>query len=114
MTRTALVVLWLALFSAFSGHTAVLTGHFVPRDSGNVNLTSAGAIEWIHYGLDPTTNNRTAGINTSAQRLADFVVIGTNALQQVTNTVEFSWANGTPVLSATNVNTSMAVLGLTN
>ena len=90
---------------------AVLSATFSGRDAGtSVDLTSGGAVDWVHWGFDSTNITRKA----VSPLISDSTFIGTNIPVQVTNVVAFSWSDGTPTNFATNVLTSAGITGETN
>ena len=79
----------------------------------NVNLTSEGSLDWAHWG------NGGAQVfdhkNGITQQISNYTLIGTNPAQSlVDNPTSFSWTDGTPNPSATNVTTGLHVNGLGN
>jgi len=93
---------------------ARLDGSFSPIAAGsNVNLTIAGTIDWVHWGLGSATEiNRKASVTPHIGPLVD---VGANPIQQLaTNRVGFGWSDGTPTLAVSNSPTGLFVQGLTN
>src|SRR5438093_5772287 len=94
---------------------AVLSGSFseLPRGS-NVNLTAAGPLDWVHWGLYTDTSiDRKEGV---PQQIGDYVVIGpTNdflaAYQYGDNWNSYSWSDGAPTASQTNTTTGIWAYG---
>jgi hypothetical protein len=77
-----------------------------------VDLTAEGTNDWVHWGLTNTAVDRKSGV---VPQLTNFVVLGNNGLQQVSdNAAAFSWSDGTPNLAATNTTTGIFITGITN
>src|SRR3989442_4095534 len=79
---------------------AVLTGSFASIPKGTVvNLTTAGALDWVHWGLYTETSlDRKANVSP---QISDFsLVFPTNfpgfAYQFADNWNGYSWTDGTP------------------
>src|SRR6266516_5369476 len=97
----SLLVLRFVLVGAFSWSkgealAARLDGSFSPLAAGsNVNLTIAGTIDWVHWGLGSATEiNRKASVTPN---IAPLVRVGANTIQPLTtNHVGFGWSDGTP------------------
>ncbi len=89
----------------------VLTGSTMASPS-SVNLSSEGTTDWVHWGHTSVSGlNRKSG----AQQIANFVPIGSGGTQQFTgNSTLFSWTQGTPVASASGVDTGLWVMGTNN
>jgi hypothetical protein len=77
----------------------------------HVNLTLAGSLDWMHWGLiAPTNIDRKLGVT---RLLDDFTVLGTNTLVRFTNySTAFSWTDGTPTLTAVSNTSGVYVTGL--
>jgi hypothetical protein len=97
---------------------ATLTGSFasIPRNA-EVNLSTAGPVDWVHWGLFTETSlNRKSGVTP---RISDFdTVRGPNsnafvsAYQYADNYNGYSWSDGTPVLAVTNTTTGVWAYGI--
>jgi hypothetical protein len=79
----------------------------------NLNLTIEGTLDWAHWG------NGGAQVfdhkNGVTQQISNYTVIGTNPVQSLSNNpTSFSWTDGTPNPSATNVTTGVDVNDLGN
>jgi hypothetical protein len=93
-----------------------LTGSFSPIAQGaNINLTTEGKIDWIHWGLrNETSLNRKA---TVTSQISDFTVLyNTNlsfvsAFQYSDNFNGYSWADGRQESFVTNTTTGVYVVG---
>src|SRR5437899_3275268 len=88
---------------------AVLTGSFASIPKGTVvNLTTAGALDWVHWGLYTETSlDRKAGV---IQQISDFTRIGPNMAEQFAdNYTAFSWSDGTPTASAADTATGVFI-----
>lgn len=92
----------------------LLTGRtFSPVQPFNVNLTSEGTLDWAHWGNGGTTvfNHK----NNVTQTINNFSIIGTQPLNWLAdNPSTFTWTDGTPAASATNVRTGVYLIGLGN
>ena len=91
-----------------------LTGRMLTSPPPNsVNLTTEGTLDWAHWG-----NGGVAGFDHKGgvtQRISNYTVIGTNPVQSFSdNLTSFSWTDGTPNPSATNVTTGVDVNDLGN
>lgn len=108
---------WLALailLGCLPLSAAVLNGNLVPLGVGtNLNLTSLGTLDWVHWGLAPATNfNRRI---SATPRIGTLLSVGENVAQQLTtNQVGLSWSDGTPCPAVTNSPTGLFVQGLKN
>src|SRR5206468_3465819 len=84
------------LWSNGEALAARLDGSFSPLAAGsNVNLSIAGTIDWVHWGLGSATEiNRKASVTP---HIGPLVGVGANPIQQLTtNRVGFGWSDGTP------------------
>lgn len=81
-----------------------------PPDS--VDLTAEGNVDWIHWGLTNSTSvNRKA---LFPKQISTFTKIGTNSVQQLTDSYPaWAWSDGTPTV-ATNTTTGVFSYGMTN
>jgi len=110
-----LVVFLLASFPADAA-TPTLTVSFVAIPQGtNVDLTVAGPIDWVHWGLYTETSlDRKAGVTPL---ISDFTILyATNAYayayQFADNYNDYSWSDGTPTASVTNTPTGVWAYGV--
>jgi hypothetical protein len=91
-----------------------LTGRMLASPPpGNVNLTTEGTLDWAHWGNGGTQvfDHR----NGVTQQISNYTVLGTNPVQSLSdNPTSFSWTDGTPNPSATNVTTGVHVNDLGN
>jgi hypothetical protein len=91
-----------------------LTGRmFVPTQPNLVNLTAEGSVDWAHWGNGgPTVFDHKSGVT---QQISNFTNIGTGQVFGFTdNPSGFSWTDGTPGPSATNVHTGVFLIGVGN
>jgi hypothetical protein len=108
-----------AFFQTVSAQAASLTGSLlaIPRN-GEVDLTVAGALDWVHWGLHTDTSiDRKANVTP---RIRDFTLLlpdsmdtnaGTYAFQFSDNPNGYSWSDGTPTASVTNTTTGVWAYG---
>jgi len=94
---------------------AVLTGSFTPIIKGAVvNLSAAGSLDWVHWGLYTDTSlDRKANV---ASQISDFTLaFPTNfpgfAYQFSDNWNGYSWSDGTPDPSVTDTTTGVYAVG---
>jgi hypothetical protein len=98
---------------------ATLAGSFasIPRNS-EVNLSTAGPIDWVHWGLFTATSaNRKAGITP---RISDFTAVSdsgnSNAYvfvyRYADNYNGYSWTDGDPAIAVTNTTTGVWAYGI--
>jgi len=88
---------------------AMLTGSFSPVATGsNVDLTLAGKIDWVHWGLGTASSiNRKWGV---PGLISDFSSVGTGSVdiyQYSDNYNGYTWHDGWPVVGATNTTTGV-------
>ena len=109
------VVTVVLLFAFSQGMAATLIGGFVRLPKGtNVNLTTAGAIDWVHWGLHTETSlDRKANVTP---QINDWEMLGmTNGFLHVyqysDNPNGYSWSDGTPNASVTNTTTGVYAYG---
>src|SRR6266853_2787089 len=110
-----LVVFLLASFPADAA-TPTLTGSFVAIPQGSsVDLTVAGPIDWVHWGLYTETSlDRKAGVTPL---INDFMVLyATNSYAYVYEFADnyngYSWSDGAPTSSVTNTTTGVWAYGV--
>ncbi len=96
----------------------VLIGTNTSIHSGaDINLTAAGPLDWVHWGLyTPTSLDRKSGVTP---QIGDWTVIGpsnafTAAYQFGDNANGYSWSDGTPTASVTNTTTGVWAYGVPN
>src|SRR5205085_6226208 len=88
-----------------------LTGTFTslattpPGGSTNVNLTSIGTVDWVHWGFySDSSVDRKGGV---MPQISDYTVIGSSndylaAYQYTDNQNGYTWYDGTPTTAVTN------------
>lgn len=113
--RAAVAVM---LCVAMATSAATLTGSFTPITTGsNVNLSAAGNLDWVHWGLYTDTSlNRKSAV---APQIGNFNVIGDSngfvtAYQFADNANGYSWVDGAPFHSITNTTTGVWAYGFPN
>src|SRR5438876_6340886 len=112
----AAAVLW---WSAHIVAAGTLNGSFSTIPSGTIiNLTAAGPVDWVHWGLytdtsvdrkasvTPQISNFNPVYNTSDSNAYVFVY------QYSDNLNGYSWSDGTPTASVTNTTTGVWAYGL--
>src|ERR1044071_5823811 len=117
LTSIAATVLW---FSA--GHliaAATLNGSFTTIPSGTIiNLTAAGPVDWVHWGLYTDTSvDRKGGV---APQISNFSLVYNTAdsnayvfvYQYSDNPNGYSWSDGSPTAIVTNTTTGVWAYGL--
>src|SRR5881397_2566740 len=112
--RCLLVILMTGLLAP-SSPSATLSGAFTKINTGSdVNLTAAGALDWVHWGLYTDTSvDRKAGVTP---KISNFTVIGpTNlflaAYRYSDNFNGYSWGDGSPTAAETNTTTGVWAYG---
>ena len=91
-----------------------LTGRmFVPTQPNMVNLTAEGSVDWAHWGNGgPTAFDHKSGVT---QLISNFTNVGTGQVFGFSNNpTGFSWTDGTPGASATDVHTGVFLIGVGN
>jgi Bacterial Ig domain len=106
--------------SLLTAEAATLTGTFtdVPQGS-NVDLTTAGSIDWVHWGLYTDTSlTRKAGV---VPQIGDITAVhgsNTNAFvfvyQYADNYNGYSWTDGTPETTVNATPTGVWAYGIPN
>src|SRR6266498_5368292 len=93
----------------------MLSGTFAGIDSGSVvDLSSEGAIDWVHWGLYTETSlDRKAGV---ALQISDFALLDSPTgfayvYQLSDNVIGYSWNDGTPTAVLTNTTTGVWAYG---
>ncbi|HEX6125576.1 MAG TPA: hypothetical protein VFZ23_09425, partial [Pyrinomonadaceae bacterium] len=80
--------------------------------TGALDLSAEGTTDWAHWGLSGTSFNHKAGV---ASQISNFAQVGNRQAQQFgNNTTLYSWTDGTPTASASNVSTGLSMRGLNN
>jgi len=95
---------------------ATLAGSYasIPRNA-DINLSAAGSVDWVHWGLHTeTTINRKAGVTS---RIGDFSLVDTPmgfafVYQYSDNYNGYSWSDGTPEVAVTDTTTGVPSLQL--
>lgn len=79
----------------------------------SADLTSEGALDWVHWGLlSPESFNRKA---TAAPLIPNLTKIGTNELvRSLEAFTAYSWSDGAPVAATNDTHTGVYVRGVTN
>jgi hypothetical protein len=96
----------------------VLNGSFSSIPSGTViNLTAAGPVDWVHWGLNTDTSvDRKAGVTPQIGNFSLLSNGSSNAFtfvyQYSDNPNGYSWSDGTPTSSTTNTTTGVWAYGL--
>ena len=114
--QLALLVMVFLVLRCCPSDAATLTGSFatIPKNSV-VNLTSQGALDWIHWGLYTDTSlDRKAGV---APQISDFSLVTPSnffgfAYQFSDNWNGYSWSDGTPDASVTDTTTGVYAAGI--
>ena len=91
-----------------------LTGRmFTPTQPYTANLTTEGALDWAHWGNGgPTIFNHK---NNVTQQISNITNIGTGTVMWLNdNPSGFTWTDGIPTGSATNVHTGVFLIGVGN
>lgn len=99
--RTAGAFVALAILTAAPLHGAILSGSVSPAPA-SVNLTTDGAVDWIHWGLNAATDvdRKITGLS----QISNFTTIGagTNITRLTDSPSKYSWIDGTPDTIVTN------------
>jgi hypothetical protein len=111
-----LVVIILATGLPLPAGAASLTGSFASIARGaDVNLTVAGPLDWVHWGLYTENSvNRKVGVTPL---ISDFTLLqGTNGYTYVYEFADnyngYSWSDGTPSSTVTNTPTGVWAYGI--
>lgn len=93
-----------------------LSGSFNAVATGsNVNLTAAGPLDWVHWGLYTETSvNRKDGV---VPQISDFTVLDASngfayVYQYTDNANGYSWSDGAPMPAVTNTTTGVWAYGV--
>jgi hypothetical protein len=98
-----------------------LTGSFAPITAGsNVNLTLAGKLDWVHWGL--YTETSVTRKNCASVQIGDLtLILDTNnpngfiqAYQYTDNANGYTWSDGNPTINVTNTPTGIWTYGIPN
>src|SRR5438128_11506470 len=99
--RAGAALVALTILTAAPLHAALLTGDLAPSPA-NVNLTTQGNTDWIHWGLSKTgdINRKSTGLS----QISTFTTIGsgTNVVRLTDSPSKISWTDGGSTASATN------------
>jgi hypothetical protein len=91
----------LGILAVAQVNAAILTGSVAPPPA-SINLTTEGAIDWIHWGLSAATdvNRKITGLS----QISNFTTVGsgTNVVRLTNSASKSSWIDGSPTLTATN------------
>src|SRR3954452_5442255 len=101
-SRAGFALVALTLLTINAVNAAILTGNLDSTPPANVNLTTQGNTDWIHWGLNNANDvNRKA---TGLSQISNFTKIGsgTNVVRLTDSSSKYSWTDGSP----TNVVTS--------
>jgi hypothetical protein len=96
----------------------ILNGSFNTIPSGTaINLTAAGPVDWVHWGLHTYTSlDRKTGVTPQISNFSLLSNGNSNAFsfvyQYSDNPNGYSWSDGTPNSSITNTTTGVWVYGL--
>src|SRR5687768_5188179 len=123
-TRTAMKKLFLAILACGScvsfqhAQAGSLSVSFASIPEGStVELTSLGALDWVHWGLFTETSiDRKANV---APRISDFTPVHASngsvyVYQYADNFNGYSWNDGTPHMTVTNTTTGVWAYGTPN
>jgi hypothetical protein len=82
-----------------------------------VDLTSAGNLDWVHWGLEyPLPGNRTAFLNRKRNvpsLISTYTAIGVDDAAPFTDNLSgFSWTDGNPIINANQSTTGIYKMGL--
>jgi uncharacterized repeat protein (TIGR01451 family) len=88
-----------------------ITGGIVTSPVGTVNLTTAGTLDWAHWGRNgPTSFDHKAAVT---QQITNITKIGTGALTWFADCpTAFTWTDGTPTLNVTSTPTGINTNGI--
>jgi len=93
----------------FEAGKGLLDGNVLTAPS-NIDLTTKGSIDWVHWGLTSASdaNHKTGGI----AQISNVIPIGGAKLPRGTNNLtRYSWNDGSPALNASNTNAGIRVYG---
>src|SRR6266481_5962466 len=99
--RAGLALVTLVILTSASTNAAILTGSVAPPPA-NVNLTTEGTSDWIHWGRSDV--NDVDRKITGLSQISNFTTIGsgTTVVRLTDSPSKSSWTDGTPTLTATN------------
>src|SRR5690349_1489775 len=98
--RAGLALIALSIITT-AAHAALLTGNVTPPPA-NVNLTTQGNTDWIHWGNTNVNDvNRKA---TGLSQISTFTKIGsgTNITRLTDSPSKYTWSDGSPTAVVTN------------
>ena len=102
LTHTANVILIVTGTGALSGSLAT--------PAVSVQLTTEGTADWAHWGMNTSTDfNHKAGVVAQIGNLAS--IAGGALTRYTANPTSYTWTDGTPTLSASNIATGLYVAG---
>src|SRR5438874_196193 len=99
--RAGLALVALVILTSASTNAAILSGNVSPPPA-NVDLTTQGNTDWIHWGLNSAGDvNRKA---TGLSQISTFTKIGTgtNVVRLTDSPSKYSWTDGSPTAVVTN------------
>ena len=106
-----LAPLWALFLTAFLVHAGTLNVSFSTISTGSVvNLTTNGALDWVHWGLFTETSiDRKGG---APQRISNFTAVSpsngfTFVYQYADNWNGYTWGDGDPHMNVTNTPTGV-------
>ena len=93
----------------YSGLGLLTASHAQPPTA--INLTAEGLNDWAHWGLETDNSfNHKAGVS---QQISNYTLVGFGpAYAFFDNAESYSWTDGTPTLSASNIPAGVYVAGL--
>jgi hypothetical protein len=99
--RAGFALVALSILTSASANAAILTGD-VASPPANVNLTTQGNTDWIHWGLNAA--NDVTRKATGLSQISNFTKIGsgTNVVRLTDSPSKYSWTDGMPNVSTTN------------
>ncbi|MEO7003762.1 MAG: hypothetical protein ABI068_18170 [Ktedonobacterales bacterium] len=93
-------------------HTPVITDFLsgaLASTPASVNLTSEGAKDWAHWGLQSASD---FDHKASGGAISDFTSVGSPyVVRYATSAIGFSWSDGAPTGSATHTTTELFFIG---
>src|SRR5256714_11604836 len=99
-----------------AAHAGILTGGYNTVTTGsNVNLTAAGPIDWVHWGLYTESSlDRKDGV---VPEIGDFTLLDSSngyayVYQYSDNYNGYSWSDGTPTVSVNDTTTGVWAYGV--
>jgi hypothetical protein len=106
ITRILTAVAIATVFSTTT-HAALITG--TVTSPTNVNLTTEGSADWIHWGR--TTAADVNRKSTGGSQISNYTLIGANTSRARfdDSASTYSWTDGTPTATATNTRTGVYI-----